>query len=317
MQLLTGGAFRGFSAGPVCSSFSCAITPPWRSKAFPAGIPGLLGRQYDKVREGNAMLEFLLNLVEECERRHMIYLIENPLSSWMWSQPAWSKCSSRRVHWDFLVDFCVFGTPWKKATRCRTNGQLGGQRMRCSRDHSHRILRGRDQETGKSLTKSAEPYPRRLCILLAQCLCQDVGWIDNCRPFDISRCAKCTNARIGEASNPGPPKARRNRPDVVLSEVPLVQPATAALQRTVWNQFVSWVSEGAGVEASAAMLSVPEILVEMLCAYGQVLYSKGGPLQHYRQLLATAQRRSPLCKPLMKPGWEMLSRWERLETCTT
>ena len=313
MQLVTWDAFRGLSAGPVCSSFSCAITPPWRSRTYPAGIPGLLGRQYDKVREGNAMLEFLLNLVEECERRQMIYLIENPLSSWMWSQPAWSKCSSRRALWDFLVDFCVFGTPWKKATRFRTNGQLGGQRMRCSRDHSHRILRGRDRETGRSLTKSAEPYPRRLCVLIAQCACQDVGWIDNCRPFDISRCAKCTNARIGEASNPGPPKARKNRPNVVLSEVPLVQPATAALQRTVWTQFVSWVSVGAGAEASAAMLSVPEILVEMLCAYGQVLYSKGGPLQHYRQLLATAQRRSPLCKPLMKPAWEMLSRWERLE----
>ena len=259
------------------------------------------------------MLEFLLNLVEECERREMIYLIENPLSSWMWAQPAWSRISSRRERWDFLVDFCVFGTPWKKATRCRTNGQLGGQRLRCSRDHLHRILRGRDRETGKSLTTSAEPYPRRLCVLLAQCLCQDVGWIDNCRPFDIARCAKCSNARIGEASNPGPPKARRNRPDIVLSEVPLVQPATAALQQTVWNRFVSWVSDGAGSEATTAMLSVPEILVEMLCAYGQVLYSKGGPLQHYRQLLAAAQRRAPLCKPLMKPGWEMLSRWERLE----
>ena len=26
---------------------------------------------------------------------------------------------------DLLFDFCVVGTPWRKATRIRTNGQLG------------------------------------------------------------------------------------------------------------------------------------------------------------------------------------------------
>ncbi|CAE7711939.1 unnamed protein product [Symbiodinium sp. CCMP2592] len=311
-QLLEGGAFEGFSAGPVCASFSCAITPPWRSSEYPAGKPNLTAAQWDKVREGNAMLDFVLELVIICDRGGLLYLIENPLGSWMWRQEGWKRCLARGTRWDFAVDFCTFGTPWKKPTRFRTNGQLGGQHLRCSRDHQHLRLRGRDPATKSSRTKLGEPYPRRLCVLLAQATCQDAGWADYARPLDISRCAKCTNARIGEARVPGPPR-RKARAPLILRDVPLVEPATLALQTAVWSGFSRWLHDGAGAVAAEIALSCPDILVEMLCAYGQVLYSEGAPLQNYRQLLATAQRRVPGCRPLLKPGWEMLTRWERLE----
>ncbi|CAE7230302.1 unnamed protein product, partial [Symbiodinium sp. KB8] len=280
LQLLDGGAFKGFSAGPVCAR--------------------------------NAMLEFILNLVRVCESHGLIYLIENPLSSWMWAQPAWNSCSSKDSDWDFICDYCVFGTPWKKPTRFRTNGQLRSQRMRCNRNHTHTVLRGRSKGSSGSLTKAAEPYPRRLCVLLAQAVAQDAKWIEGRRPLDISRCAKCTHSRIGEASNPGP-RLRPQRPDIQLRDVPLVQAATLALQNTIWSSFQTWLNEGAGAEAAEGATLLPDVLVEMLCAYGQVLYSRGSPLQRFRQLLATAQRRVPACRPLLRPAWETLTRWERLE----
>ncbi|CAE7192843.1 MCAT [Symbiodinium sp. CCMP2592] len=118
--------------------------------------------------------------------------------------------------------------------------------------------------------------------------------------------------RIGEASHPGP-RPQPERPDLLLRDVPLVEPTTAGLQVAIWSRFLSWVVEGTGEEAANSISLVPEVLVEMLCAFGQVLYSSGSPLQHFRQLLETPQRRCPLCRPLLKPGWETLSRWERLE----
>ena len=311
-ELILGGCFRGVSAGPVCSSFSCAVTPSWRSKEFPAGRPGLKTCQADKVRRGNAMLEFILNVVVLCERLEIVYIIENPLNSWMWAEPAWGGCKSRGGSWDFICDYCVFGTAWKKPTRFRTNGQLGGQRLRCSRNHRHLALRGRVAGRGISATKLAEPYPRRLCVLLAQALAQDAKWIADKRPLDISRCAKCSNCRIGEAQNPGPGR-RAPRPDVQPQDIQLVQPATAALQNSVWAKFLLSVKAGTDDDGVAHATANPELLVELLCAYGQVRYSSGAPLQHYRQLLATAQRRIPQCKPLLKPGWETPTRWERLE----
>ena len=296
-------AFRGFSAGPVCSSFSQAITPSWRSLEYPEGKPDLLPDQAGKVRQGNAMLKFILELIRICLRSELVYLVENPLNSWMWKQPGWGDVMSDWRRTDFLVDFCVFGAPWKKPTRLRTNGQLGGRKMRCGGTCVHRRLRGRDAVTGRSLTKLAEPYPKRLCILLAQALAQDAKWITGHRSLDLARCAKCTHARIGEAGNPGP-RRRAIRPDIQLRDVPLVEPTTAALQVAIWTRFLAWVVEGAGQEAADSLTLVPEVLVEMLCAFGQVLYSTGYPLQHFRQLLATAQRRCPLCRPLLKPGWE-------------
>ena len=301
--LLAEGAFRGFSAGPVCSSFSAAITPAWRTSEFPEGVPWLTPVQRGKVQSGNEMLSFILNLSAESERLGLLYLIENPLNSWFWKQTAWRSWERDSATWDFLVDYCVFGTAWKKPTRIRSNGQLQGQRLRCSRDHRHLVLRGRDKVNQVSWTKRAEAYPRRLCVLLAQTIAQDCGAFAGFRKLDIVRCAKCSGARFGEALRPGPRPPRQRAP-FILAEVPLVLPATAALQKSVWNDFVKWIDWGSGREGSACAIALPVLLVELLCAYGQVLYSGGRPLQHYRQLLALAQRKAPLVRPHIRQAWE-------------
>ena len=143
LKLVSAKAFAGVSAGPVCSSFSSAITPAWRTRSFPQGKPDLRQDQRDKVLAGNKMLEFSFELVQCAAAGSLTFWIENPQGSWFWKQPAWEEIKAE-VRWDdFLCDFCVFGTKWRKATRFRTNGQLGGARMRCPGGHSHLVLRGR------------------------------------------------------------------------------------------------------------------------------------------------------------------------------
>ena len=53
-RLLLSGAFVAMAAGPVCASFSTAITPPWRTLLHPGGRPDLTELQQAKVNLGHA-----------------------------------------------------------------------------------------------------------------------------------------------------------------------------------------------------------------------------------------------------------------------
>ena len=72
--------------------------------------------------------------------------------------------------------------------------------MLCDGSHSHRVLRGRSAAHGQAWTKVAEPYPRRLCALLAHAVCADLQIL---RMKTRGACFT-DSMRIGEASNPGP-----------------------------------------------------------------------------------------------------------------
>ena len=97
--------------------------------------------QRQKVAVGNAMLSFCLGLIATAVSKGLAFLVENPQNSWMWAQSACAELEG--MFGDFLVDYCRFGTPWRKATRLRTTGQLAGQRLRCNCSKPHVILRGR------------------------------------------------------------------------------------------------------------------------------------------------------------------------------
>ena len=312
-NLIEAGVFSGVSAGPVCSSFSTAITPPWRSREFPQGVPSLRQDQRDKVLAGNRMLEFILRVVLAAARSKTIFWIENPQGSWFWRQPAWDKVSAE-VKWeDFLCDFCYFGSRWRKSTRFRTNGQLGGARLRCPGGHVHQVLRGRDRATGVSWTKLAEPYPRKLALLLGNASAQDAGWLGDFRPLDLARCARCTGQRIGEAQNPGPRRTQRRRAGLQLREVATVTKATAELRSGIWSSFRSWLDREAGADLWPTLEQQPELFVEVLLSYGQFLFETGRSLQEFRQLLAHSQQVQPKTRGCLKPAWVLLTKWERLE----
>ena len=80
----------------------------------------------------------------------------------------------RRCIQDELIEYCAFGTPWRKSTRlvgflidlafCRQR-RCTGRACRFTGE-KHLVLSGTN-EAGIFRTKVAEPYPAGLCRLLA------------------------------------------------------------------------------------------------------------------------------------------------------
>ena len=54
----------------------------------------------------------------------------------------------------------------------------------------------------------------------------------------------------------------------------------------------------------------------MLIVFGQVLYTIGESLQQFRQLLAHAQVEVPGARAIMRPAWDQVTRWEKVEPTT-
>ena len=162
-KLVEGGAFYAMVAGPVCSSFSTAITPPCRTLQYPEGTPWCSPLQQHKNSLGNQMLKFVLDISTCCHRNGVLFLVENPDSSWLWRQTSAELC------WDDLMadgsgvgdlrlDFCRFGTPWRKRTRFRCNFFMAGQTAFCRCRKEHVILRPL-QEQERQLHKTGRTIP--------------------------------------------------------------------------------------------------------------------------------------------------------------
>ncbi|CAE6927060.1 unnamed protein product [Symbiodinium sp. CCMP2592] len=240
LRLIRGRAFHGVSAGPVCSSFSGAITPSWRTKEFPQGRPDLRSDQQDKVLAGNMMLEFTLEVLQAAEEVGILFWVENPQNSWFWRQRAWDILKET-VRWDdFLCDMCVFGTLWRIID-----------------------IKSYGEETA---------------------LPEMLGGLETWR-FQALQ----------------------------LREVATVTKATAVLRSGIWTAFKAWASSEAGNDVWETLLLHPDLLVEALLSYGQVLYDRGASLQEFRQLLAHCPHVVPRIRAGLKPAWDLLTKWERLE----
>ena len=174
-QLLLNGAFVGLGAAPVCSSFSRAITPAWRSAHYPLGKPGLTHDQVQKVAKGNQLADFVCELIQLCIDRHLPFWVENPATSFLWSMPGFRSLAEHPStgYWSF--DCCVFGAPRRTRTKVFTNTCLRHQNNYCRGGHVHQILRGRSVFHRCSWTKVAEAYPRRLSLSVAMALTAGAG----------------------------------------------------------------------------------------------------------------------------------------------
>ena len=162
LDLVRLGAFLAMGAGPVCASFSQAITPPVRTKEYPEGVPWASPLQAARV----------------CLDHDVVFWVENPSLSWLWRQAgtlSWDDILADRRVGDWVLDYCRFGTPWRKRTRFRTSGQLKGQKCVCVCQRPHVQLRGHCKSKGVLYTKLAEPYPRGVAETLAWATLCDSG----------------------------------------------------------------------------------------------------------------------------------------------
>ena len=311
MLLLELGAFITIGMAPVCASFSRAVTPAVRSAARPRGLRLLSHNMKKKVTIGNKLADFCRELWEKCQKLAIGFWVENPDTSFMWQLPGWEDFRFSDSSHVARLAFCRFGTCWRKNTRFGTNLAIAGLRMMCScKSKNHRRLRGYSTFHKMQWTKLAEPYPRGVALLLAKACAVHAGLLNQDR-LNIAGCCKSGSLRIGEASNPGP-RPRHLFSRDTLESMPLLLPATVALERRLLNDFFSWCrKEITSTMPEEVFAKAPALMALVLRNYGDMMFQSGGALSNLRHLLLAAQRWSPTLKPHMQGPWEIVARWEK------
>eukprot|EP00435_Cladocopium_sp_Y103_P027124 s2178_g6.t1 len=104
------GAFSGAGMGPVCASFSRAVTPAVRSRRFPRGLPKMSSRMRAKVQEGNKMADFVFWVWQFCLEHVLWFWVENPDTSFLWLLKGWERFAEASSPWVFRLSYCRFGT---------------------------------------------------------------------------------------------------------------------------------------------------------------------------------------------------------------
>lgn len=307
--ILKGGGCLHLSAAPICASFSRAITPYVRSRQYPRGLPTVSGEMLKKIRDGNSS-DWLGMLIEVAIGSSTLFWVENPDSSFLWLQRIWIRLGASDPRRFLKVDFCSYGTPWRKRTRFLTNGRLKGCRNLCSGQHQHIVLRGRSKRHRMAWTKVAEPYPRRLCRVLAAAACADLGLLAS---KNRSPCF-CNHLRIGEAKNPGPRRRFPHPKDVSeLDGVELIRPETVAMGKIHFDKFIEWMRTTMDDDCARNLWLVPQLCGNCLAAYGRHWYASGGALYAFRHLVVYLQRTYPVFKGQLQEAWNLIAKWEELE----
>lgn len=300
--------FLGGGGGPVCSSFSTAITPPVRSRDWPYGREDVSEAMLEKLQRGNDLALWTFKVLELMLSLSLVVWMENPAMSWMFRLPEWEALMLQYPslrYW--LVDYCRFKAPWRKRTRFATNSCLKDQRCLCQGGHKHQVLRGRSRKHKQNWTLVAQAYPVGVCRSLAASLVLTACEGKQMK-LDAAACAHC-NLRIGEASHPGPRASHRPRAGA-LYDVPLVEAKTKQIQVRVWEGFVRWLSASLTPDAVRSAMSCPPLLAQLLEQYGNHLYQQGAALYAYRHLVVVTQQSVAGAKPWLGPCWEMIARWE-------
>lgn len=128
--------------------------------------------------------------------------------------------------------------------------------------------------------------------------------------LNVAGCCRSCSLRLGEALNPGPRRSRFTRAGT-LEDMPLLLPATIALEKRVLDSFCAWCrSEVKSMSVEQLFNLVPELLPALLRSYGDLMFQRGEALSNFRHLLLACQRWRPLCRPFMQQCWDIVARWE-------
>ena len=313
LELIDSGAILGAGAAPECASFSRAVVPPVRDAAHPWGFSDLSRNMELKVARGNAHGLFVLRVITKCVEAGLAYWVENPDGSFLWLLPPYLASGLCTFQSSFRFDMCRFGAAWRKRTRVLTNTYLRGIRELCAGSHSHIQLRGRSAQHGMAWTRVAQTYPLGLAKRLALAMGKKAG-LKPGRLVLAASCSRSSSARIGEASNPGPPRRSQNglRDVRLLHEAPLISTTTMHIQKRVWEAFDEWLRGQLSQETLEQVFLCPGIAVAFLESYGEHLFRSGGRLYELRHLLVFIQQQYPSIRQAMTPAWTLVSKWEAL-----
>lgn len=178
------GLIVGAHLGLPCNSFSRARDqpggpPPLRSDAQPLGLDNLQPGDALKVQVGNSLLRFSTRFLLLCFQLFVSCTLENPARSRVWICPPMFHFLRRRAVQNVLTEFCAYGTAWRKSTRIvgvhidlspvGSMRCIGSKRGLCLFTGCPHLPLSGQVASGEWRTKIAEPYPWKMCRLLARC----------------------------------------------------------------------------------------------------------------------------------------------------
>ena len=170
--------------GTPCHSFSRARDRPGgpprlRSDSQPLGLDGLKPWDEAKVRQGNCLMRFTVRVLLLALAMVLPFTLENPARSRLWICPPVVALLRRKFVTCQLVEYCMFGMPWKKSTmflgvhlslvRLSPFRCIGAKRGLCKCSNKPHVPLAGQTPDGRWLTHIAEPYPPQLCKLVAGC----------------------------------------------------------------------------------------------------------------------------------------------------
>ena len=312
MRLLALGVFQSWGGGPVCRSFSRAVTPAVRTREHPLGLEDMRISMREKVQQGNKSADWVCSLMEVSLLLGIFFWVENPDGSFMFLLPRWASLVEEWMGelGSWRLDYCRFGAAWRKRTKILTNSCLKPHSTLCSRDHQHIPLRGRSAFHRKSWTLLAQAYPKLVAKTIAGGIATSCGYLEEQKGgFDPSTFAFCQWRRIGEAKNPGPRPART----LELDEVRLIEAKTAQLQGKIWKWFLTWAGESLTPEALESLTRDPMTLSVLIKEFGCHLFKEGKSLYVLRHLVVLVSKQVLGMKPFLGPCWEIINKWEEIE----
>ena len=90
----------------------------------PSGSRLLTESQQRKVDDGNDFARFVAKVCKRCLEKGIHLCSENPVTAFIWNSPEVVEIArSHRVGFG-TVDFCAFGTCWRKRTKFMTTAGL-------------------------------------------------------------------------------------------------------------------------------------------------------------------------------------------------
>jgi len=153
-----------------------------RTSAMPWGVrvrSEFSENDHRALKTRNALMRSTLRLLRCFNKYQIPRFLENPYSCMMWKLPALPNIAISQRSSQVTVDFCSYGTAWRKRTHCLFGNtpercllplrdHLCCGRGTCSFTNKPRIeLSGPLPTRRIPWAKVAEPYPKDLCRDLA------------------------------------------------------------------------------------------------------------------------------------------------------
>ena len=141
---------------------------PFRSEAWPDGLPQLPERYLPRLRAANRLYAFMRDLILAASQTQVLWSVENPWRSYLWETSYWQAIDSALSPVYVECHHCMFGGERRKAT-CFAANTSAIQALAVTCDESHPHKPWLVTEHGFDTALEAE-YPHELCTALASAM---------------------------------------------------------------------------------------------------------------------------------------------------